>query len=126
MKTATADKERDLDQIRHDLTEAGHQMWLAGVGAVARFEKEGRELFDSLVERGRKVESRRFKALDRIVARTSERVGEVSEKMQHRVEKGARGMLHRLGLPTREDLEALSGRLAALSQKIDRVTAEKS
>ena len=101
-------------------------MWLAGIGAVAKFEKEGRELFDSLVERGRKVEKPQFKALDRIVARTSERVGEVSEKVQDQVEQRARRMLHRLGLPTREDLETLSGRLAALSQKIDRVTAEKS
>jgi len=126
MKTADVHKNRDLEQIRHDLTAAGHQMWLASVGAVAQFEQEGRELFDALVERSRKVETQQFKTLDRIVARTSKQVGEVSKKMQERMEQSARGMLHRLGLPTREDLESLSGRLAALSQKIDRVTAGKS
>jgi poly(hydroxyalkanoate) granule-associated protein len=124
MKTANANK--NVDQIRHDLTEAGRNVWLASMGAVAQVEKEGRDLFDTLVERGRKVETRQFKALDRTVARTSERVRDLSEKVQERVEVGARGVLHRLGLPTRDDLEALSSRLAALSQKIDRATVGKS
>jgi poly(hydroxyalkanoate) granule-associated protein len=117
---------KELEQIRHDLGEAGRNVWLAGMGAVAKVEKEGRDLFDTLVERGRKVEKSQFKALDRTVARTSERVREVSEKVQEQVEERAKEVLHRLGLPTRDDLETLSGRLAALSQKIDRVTAAKS
>lgn len=124
MKTANVNK--NVDQFRHDLSEAGRNVLLAGMGAVAQVEKEGRELFDTLVERGRKVEGRQFKALDRTVARTSERMREMSEKVQERMEEGARGVLHRLGLPTRDDLEALSARLAALSQKIDRATVGKS
>lgn len=123
MKTPHGNKN---GQLRNDLSEAGRNVLLAGMGAVAQVEKEGRELFDTLVERGRKMETRQFKALDRTVARTGERMREMSERVQERVEEGAKGVLHRLGLPTRGDLENLSTRLAALSQKIDRVTVGKS
>jgi poly(hydroxyalkanoate) granule-associated protein len=123
MKNGKPTKSPDLKQIRHDLADAGRNLWLAGVGVVAQVEEEGRELFDTLVERGRKVETRQFKALDRTVARTSERVRELSERIEERVEEGARGVLHRLGLPTRDDFEALSGRVQALAQKLDRVAA---
>jgi poly(hydroxyalkanoate) granule-associated protein len=102
-----------------------HDLWLAGVGVVARAEEEGRALFEELVEKGRKVEVRQFKAIDRTVARTSERVRELGERVQERVEDGAQGLLHRLGLPTREDFETLSGRIAALAKKVDQVAGER-
>lgn len=125
MKTEAQDKNLDFSQLRHDLSQAGRSLWLAGMGAVAQVEEEGRDLFDTLVERGRKVETRQFKAIDRTVAKTSERVRELSDRMQEQVEERAKVVLHRLGVPTRDDIEDLSGRIQALSQKIDRVTGRK-
>lgn len=119
-------KDVDFHQLRHDVSEAGHTLWLAGMGAVAQVEEEGRALFEELVEKGRKAEVRQFKAIDRTVARTSERVRELSDKVQGRVEDGARELLHRLGLPTRDDLDTLAGRISALSKKVDQVAAERN
>jgi polyhydroxyalkanoate synthesis regulator phasin len=90
-----------------------------------RLEKESRQIFDRLVEKGRRVETRQFKAIDRTVARTSERVSELSERLQCRIESGTRGLLERLGLPTRDDLEKLSGRISTLSKSVERIAAER-
>lgn len=116
--------ERDLTALGGELAEAGHSLWLAGLGAAKRVEEEGRDLFDSMVERGRKVEKRQFKSIDRTLADTGRRVRELSERVQTRFGGGLRDTLHRLGVATRDDLEALSGRLEALDRKLEQ-TAEK-
>lgn len=113
----------DLNKLREDLTETGRALWLAGLGAVAEVEREGRGLFDEMVEKGRKVEKAQFKAIDRTLAETSKRVKTLSDRVQHRVEGGFKDTLHRFGLATGDDLKALAGRLDALSKKVDGVSA---
>ncbi len=114
-----------LEALREELTDAGRSLWLAGLGAMQRVGEEGRGLFDSLVERGRKVEKRQFKVIDRTLASTTRRVHDLSGRVQSRVEVGVRDALHRLGVATRDDLEALAGRLEALDQKVARVAVEQ-
>jgi poly(hydroxyalkanoate) granule-associated protein len=114
-----------LEALREELTEAGRSLWLAGLGAMKRVEEEGRGLFDSLVERGRKVEKRQFKVIDRTLASTTRRVRDLSGRVQSRVEVGVRDTLHRLGVATRDDLEVLAGRLEALDQKVARAGVEQ-
>lgn len=119
MTTKKLEKDLNLERLR----EASRSVWLAGLGAFARAEEEGREIFDQLVERGRKVETRQFKTLDRTVARTSDQLKEWGDRVQGSVEDGLQGLLHRVGLPSRQDLDHLSARLSTLSQKVDQVTA---
>lgn len=116
--TTETRKDLNLDRLR----EAGRNVWLAGLGAFARAEEEGRELFDQLVERGRKVETRQFKSLDRTVARTSDQLKEWGDRVQGSVQDGLQGLLHRVGLPSRQDMDHLSARLSTLSRKVDQVT----
>lgn len=120
-----ADGNDRLEALREELTEAGRSLWLAGLGAMKQVEEEGRGLFDSLVERGRKVEKRQFKAIDRTLASTTRRVRDLSGRVQSRVEVGVRDTLHRLGVATRDDLEALAGRLEALDQRLTRAADDQ-
>jgi poly(hydroxyalkanoate) granule-associated protein len=115
-----------LAALREELTEAGRSLWLAGLGAVQRVEEEGRGLFDSLVERGRKVEKRQFKTIDRTLAEGTRRVRDLSGRVRSRVEVGVRDALHRLGVATRDDLETLAGRLEALDRKLAQAAAEQA
>lgn len=117
--TTETKKDMNFDRFR----DAGRNVWLAGLGALARAEEEGREFFDQLVERGRKVESRQFKSLDRTVARTSDQLKEWGDRVQGTVQDSLQGLLHRVGLPSREDLDHLSARLSTLSRKVDQVSA---
>jgi poly(hydroxyalkanoate) granule-associated protein len=117
----TTETRKDLNFER--LRGAGRNVWLAGLGAFARAEEEGREFFDQLVERGRKVESRQFKSLDRTVARTSDQFKEWGDRVQDTVQDSLQELLHRVGLPSREDLDHLSARLNALSRKVDQVAS---
>ena len=112
-----------VDRVRKEWTEAGRSIWLAGLGAMAQVEEEGRDLFRELVERGRKVEHGQFQAIDRTVARTSERVQGWTERMQEALEDTLEGVLHRAGLPSQQDLDRLSAQLDTLAKKVDRLHA---
>lgn len=110
-----------FDQLAEELTETGRTLWLAGLGAVAQAEEDGRGLFDTLVERGRKVEKQQFKAIDRTLSATGKRVRALGDRVQTRLESGMQSTIERLGLVSRSDLETLAGRLEALDRKVDGV-----
>lgn len=122
---AESRRQVNAEKVRKDVTEAGRSIWLAGLGAVAQAGEEGREVFDHLVERGKKAEHRQFQAIDRTVARTSETMKDWSERLQEGLEDGMRGVLQRVGLPTRQDLGRLSTRLDTLTHKVDQLQAER-
>ncbi len=122
---AESRRQVNAEKVRRDVTEAGRSIWLAGLGVVAQAGEEGREVFDDLVKRGKKAEHRQFQAIDRTVARTSETMKDWSERLQEGLEDGMRGVLQRVGLPTRQDLSRLSTRLDALTRKVDQLQAER-
>ncbi|MEM7481817.1 MAG: phasin family protein [Acidobacteriota bacterium] len=123
MNTTTEKLFKGPAELAQDVTEAGREIWRAGLGAFARAEKSGRKTFDRLVEKGRKVEKKQFKAIDKTVAQTSKKVQEFSSKAQESVENGMTHMLHRFGLATLDDLEALSRHVEELSKKVDEALA---
>ena len=101
------------------LLAAGRSLWLAGLGAAAEVEEEGRELFDRLVERGRPLEGRRKKAAEAVAERAQRRARELGKLVQDTVAYESRGLLKRLNVMTREDVKILSARLETLSKKLD-------
>jgi len=101
------------------LTAAGKSIWLAGLGALAGAGDAGRALFDDLVERGRKLEGRQFRALDRAVARTADRVERAGAGVEERIERQVEKVVHRADLPSRRDLRELSARLDRLAERLE-------
>jgi poly(hydroxyalkanoate) granule-associated protein len=103
----------------------GRNLWLAGLGAFAQVEEGGRDLFDRLVERGRPLEERQKKTLEKVGDKTSETVRDLGRLVQDTVEFEAQGALKRLGLLTRDDVRMLAARLETLAQKIDDLSARR-
>jgi poly(hydroxyalkanoate) granule-associated protein len=95
------------------------EVWLAGLGAVDGLEKDGAATFDALVRRGRRVEARGRKRLD--AAR--ERLGEEEREVMGRVDAATHEVMDRVlgtfGIPTRDEMHALSTRVDALSGKVN-------
>jgi poly(hydroxyalkanoate) granule-associated protein len=107
------------------LLAAGRSLWLAGLGAVAGAEEEGRELFDRLVERGRPLEKRQKQAAGAVADRAQRTARDLGKLLQDTVSYESRGMLKRLNVMTREDVKILSARLETLSRKIDEYAARR-
>ena len=118
-------------QVRTDsgfdkLLNAGRNLWLAGLGAVAGVEEESRGLFDRLVDRGRPVEERQKKLMNQVADRTNRTMQELKKLLQDQVAWEGRGVLKKLNVMTVEDVKILSARLDTLSKKIDEYAALKA
>jgi len=111
--------------------EVGHHIWLAGLGALARAQREGPKLFESLVEEGGSLEERQRANATRLVkgaweglretvdARTAEvrgKAGETLENLeaifQSRVQKALQQLVSKF--PDSSAAQAAKDRLAAL------------
>jgi poly(hydroxyalkanoate) granule-associated protein len=121
-----AQTQETFDRARRELREAGRNLWLAGLGAVAEVgegSKEWHQVFDRMVERGRPVDERQRKTLDAIGERTGTTVREMKKLLEDTVQYESKSLLKRLGLMTRDDVTVLAARIDSLAAKVDELVA---
>ena len=110
-------KERQIPTIR----ESAHQIWLAGLGALSLAEDESGKFFRSLVKRGTAFEhdaKGRFAELKekfdvrKTATKTVARLGDG-------LDDGMTDVLHRLGLPTKKEIDGLTKRVERLTKALE-------
>lgn len=121
--------------------ESAQQIWSAGLAAFAKAQNNSGKAFDTLAEEGarlqKKTQASAEERLGTVASRMSDMAGEVGtragqhwDKLESIFEDRVARALHRLGVPTSKDLEALQQRLDALTQAIQsqggRVPAAKA
>lgn len=113
--------EKKAKRVQDDLKASAQKIWLAGLGALAVAEQEGAKMFDSLVERGREWEGRGKERMDE--ARS--RVEHVVEDVEGRIDARVSAAMHRLGVPTRDEIRELTRRVEELNAKLETVGGGK-
>jgi poly(hydroxyalkanoate) granule-associated protein len=114
--------------------EYARQMWLAGVGALAKTEKEGSKLFDTLVQRGEELEAQAMQKVEDTVEELKDRLGDTRKsavsnlnKLEKAFQKRVTRALHRLGIPSREDIHDLARQVNVLQESIkEMIKAEEA
>lgn len=112
-----------------NLLDSAQHIWSAGVGALARAQGEGTDLFEALIKKGMKIEAQTRKLangkVDVVRGAVEDRVENVREKatdtwdrMEKVFEDRVQRALTRLGVPTREDLNSLSKRVESLTAEL--------
>ena len=108
------------------LTESAHRIWLAGLGALATAEKEGSKLFRDLVAKGETfdasvqtpVRSARGKVRETIEG-VRDRAGKTVERLESAFDDRVQDVLHRLGVPSRDEIASLASRVERLTNAVD-------
>jgi poly(hydroxyalkanoate) granule-associated protein len=115
-------------KLQDELKDSAHKIWLAGLGALAAAEEEGTKVFHRLVDRGRDVESRGKGDFQEQVDRAKAKVDEAKTKVSDTVEtwsgkldEAVTATLHRLGVPTREEIRTLTQRVEELNAKVEQL-----
>ena len=115
-----------------DARESAHRIWLAGLGALAVAEEEGSKLFSTLVNEGERFQSKGKVQWDEVrneleQAATKARrgaegaLGKIEEGFDEQVAR----TLHRVGVPTREEIAALGRRVEELTHAVERLRARQ-
>jgi poly(hydroxyalkanoate) granule-associated protein len=125
------------------VVDSARDIWLAGLGAFSVAQQEsgklieqGNELFDRLVEEGRKIEKDTKKLTEKEVKAlrgdVESRVDSVRkqasdnwDKLENIFEERVARVLGRLGVPTADDVNKLSARVAKLSDQVAELSGAK-
>ena len=105
--------------LQDELRDSAHRIWLAGLGALAAAGEEGTKMFDRLVDRGREYETKgrdeARKQYEGAKSSADDLWKNWSEKMDESVTKA----LHRMGVPSREEIHNLTRRVEELNAKVE-------
>ena len=111
------------------LLESAQQIWMAGLGAFSRAQDQGSKLFDALIREGQTIESRtrhfatgkadgvRDK-VENTVSNVKERAADTWDRLEKVFEDRVSRSLTRLGVPGREQMQALIDRVEALNRSV--------
>ncbi|KPW56778.1 Chemotaxis sensor histidine kinase CheA [Pseudomonas syringae pv. broussonetiae] len=116
------------------------QIWLAGLGAYSKISNDGSKLFETLVKDGEKAEKQTKveaqKQLDEVkdTAKTAKsRVGDVKDlavgkwnELEGAFDKRLNSAISRLGVPSRNEVQALHSKVDQLTRQIELLTGEKA
>lgn len=123
-----------------DLIEAARksvdQIWQAGLGAFARAQKEGEEMYTRLVHEGmavqkkaRKMAEDRLDGMSDTIAKMADSLGKQAsgsfDKLETVFEDRIARSLQSIGVPTRDDIKALSAQISELQNTVNAVLAKK-
>ena len=106
-----------------------HQIWLAGLGAMAQAQAQGNKAFETLVSDGlafqrksqEEAQQRFHEATERLASLTQGLGQQASgriDKLEHVFEERVARALHRLGMPTLQDIVDLQARVADLESRL--------
>jgi poly(hydroxyalkanoate) granule-associated protein len=119
---------KDVKEMQADMVEAAQQIWLAGLGAVAMATSQGSQLFSQMVEEGRKVEKTGAAAAGVVKDSAKEAAGsaeQVWQRFQGMVDAQVTTVLHRIGVPTREEIARLTKKVEDLTASIESLKAKR-
>jgi poly(hydroxyalkanoate) granule-associated protein len=103
------------------IKESAHEIWLAGLGALSLAEDESGKLFKALVKRGKVFEEETKGRVDELKKKLDMRKAAAGaiDKIEGAVDDGVTEMLHRLGLPTKKEIDGLSKRVERLTKTLE-------
>lgn len=106
-------------------TEAVQKIWLAGIGAFTMAEEEGGKLFKTLVDKGKK--NRRLADLPEDTwTNVRHTADKVAQKVGTGIEDTVQTVLHRMGVPTRDEIANLTRRVEAMTKNVKTPTRRKT
>ena len=105
------------------LRDSVEQIWLAGLGALAITEDEGSKLFKTLVKRGEGFERTTKARLDEVVASARQVPSTAMNRIEETFDDTMTGVMHRIGVPTKREINGLARRVEGLAASIERQSA---
>ena len=127
----------DPNHLSDQMKESAQQIWLAGLGAFAKNQEEGKKVFDKLVEDGMNLQKKTQSTLNTKVHEATEKISEMASSLskqapntwapledifQNRVAKAN----EKLGIPSQEAFDALHARVTQLEKMLNAATSTQS
>lgn len=121
------------NQLAAAIKESAQQIWLAGLGAFAKTQEEGQKVFQALVKEGTTIQKRTVRITEDKMGDIGGRFAKVAgqfqkqangtwDKLEGVFEERVERALHRLGVPNRKDVAALTKQVHELNAQVARLS----
>ena len=111
---------------------SAQQIWLAGLGAFAKAQEEGGRVFESLVKEGLSIQRKTHAVAEEKIAEATSKMATMATDIQSKAghqwdkletifEARVAKALNKLGVPTAEDMDALTTRLDELTKQLQKM-----
>lgn len=98
---------------------------MAGVGAVVLTQEQIEDFVNKLVERGEIADGDARKLLSDVLERRKSILQGGTKKAEEEYEKRVEGLLSRMNIPTKSEIDSLSATIASLSDKVDKLNHQR-
>jgi poly(hydroxyalkanoate) granule-associated protein len=116
--------------------DSSHKIWLAGLGAFSRAQREGAKVFESLVKQGEELQSRTKQAASETASAArgvaaakakemQEMAGGTWDKLEQVFEDRVARALSKLGVYTQNDVQRLAARVDELAAAVNKLVANR-
>jgi len=122
-------KKKKSKEVQNDIMESAHKVWLAGLGAVAMAEQEGGKFFINLMEQGQKLEGKSKKQVEKAkgtVAGMKTVAESYWETFGRTVDDQMTAVIHRIGVPTKDEIETLTKKVEDLTVAVDNLRTKSA
>jgi poly(hydroxyalkanoate) granule-associated protein len=109
------------NQLAATIKDSAQQIWLAGLGAFAKAQEEGGKVFEALVKEGEAMQSRTRKVAEEKVTEFAGKATGTWDRLEQVFEDRVARALHSLGVPTKQDIQTLTKRVAELTEAVERL-----
>ena len=119
---ATAQKTADSLNGQNPVVKIIRTVMLAAIGVIALSKEEIESIVNRLIEKGEIAESDGRELIGDLLERRKKEEDEVSEKVEKVegiLDQRVESILNRMNIPSKGDVESLSRKIGALSQKVD-------
>ena len=111
--------EEEVNDEPNALLETVRRVLMAGVGVVVLAQEEVEEFVNKLIERGEIAEQDGRKLINDVVENRKKQAQETRQATQEEFDKGLEGLLDRLNVPTRGDINTLNDKVTELTAKVE-------
>ena len=107
--------EEPKEKSQHQMMEMLRRLFLASIGAAVIAQEELEALVNKLVERGELAEKDGKKLMGEMMDKRKTKTADVSGEINKNIE----GVLSRMNIPTKADVDGLGQKINARSKKVD-------
>lgn len=111
--------EEEINEESNTLLDAVRRVLMAGIGAVVLAQEEVEEFVNKLIDRGEIAEKDGRKLINEVVEKRKKKAQDTTHSAQDEVDKRLEGILDRLNIPTKSDIDALNAKVTELTDKVE-------
>jgi len=126
----------DPNAFTDTMKESAQQIWLAGLGAFSKAQEEGGKAFETLVKNGIDLQRKTQETAEVKLKEASQKMTGIAQELNQKAtgqwdkletifEDRVAKALHRMGVPSAEQLQTLIDRIESLEQQLNELQSTK-